>query len=282
MYSEKQHDKDPNLYNGETLDVQHLKNYGKKMYIESYGCQMNFSDSEIVASILGEAGYATTRDLKEADLVLVNTCSIREKAEQTVRNRLEQFNGVKKSNPNLKVGVLGCMAERLKSKFLEEEKIVDLVAGPDAYKDLPNLVKDIEEGRDAVNVILSKEETYGDIRPVRLQSNGVTALVSITRGCDNMCTFCVVPFTRGRERSRDPKSILKEMKDLAEKGYKEVTLLGQNVDSYLWYGGGPKKDFGKASDLQKKTAITFDKLLDMVASKQPKCAYDSQHQIRKI
>ena len=268
MNSEKKHDKNPNLYNGEILDVQDLKNLGKKMYIESYGCQMNFSDSEIVASILGEAGYATTRELKKANLVLLNTCSIREKAEQTVRNRLEQFSGIKKSNPNLKVGVLGCMAERLKSKLLEE-KIVDLVAGPDAYKDLPSLVKEVEEGRDAVNVILSKEETYGDVRPVRLQSNGVTAFVSITRGCDNMCTFCVVPFTRGRERSRDPKSILKEMKDLSGKGYKEVTLLGQNVDSYLWYGGGPKKDFQKASDLQKKTAITFDKLLDMVAREHP-------------
>ena len=268
MNSEKKHDKNPNLYNGEILDVQNLKNLGKKMYIESYGCQMNFSDSEIVASILGEAGYATTREIKKANLVLLNTCSIREKAEQTVRNRLEQFSGIKKSNPNLKVGVLGCMAERLKSKLLEE-KIVDLVAGPDAYKDLPSLVKEVEEGRDAVNVILSKEETYGDVRPVRLQSNGVTAFVSITRGCDNMCTFCVVPFTRGRERSRDPKSILKEMKDLSGKGYKEVTLLGQNVDSYLWYGGGPKKDFQKASDLQKKTAITFDKLLDMVAREHP-------------
>ena len=230
---------------------------------------MNFSDSEIVVSILEEAGFKTTREINEADLVLVNTCSIREKAEQTVRNRLEQFNGIKKNNPNLKVGVLGCMAERLKSKFLEEEKIVDLVVGPDAYKDLPSLVKNVEEGRDAVNVILSNEETYGDIRPVRLQSNGVTAFVSITRGCDNMCTFCVVPFTRGRERSRDPKSILKEIKDLSYKGFKEVTLLGQNVDSYLWYGGGPKKDFRKATDLQKKTAITFDKLLDMVAKDQP-------------
>ena len=269
MYSEKQHDKNPNQYNGEILHFNDFKKHGKKMYIESYGCQMNFSDSEIVASILGEAGYTTTSEPKEANLVLLNTCSIREKAEQTVRNRLEHFRGIKKSNPNLKVGVLGCMAERLKSKFLEEEKIVDLVAGPDAYKDLPSLVKEVEEGRDAVNVILSKEETYGDVRPVRLQSNGVTAFVSITRGCDNMCTFCVVPFTRGRERSRDPKSILKEIKDLYEKGFKEVTLLGQNVDSYLWYGGGPKKDFRKASDLQKKTAITFDKLLDMVAREQP-------------
>ena len=269
MYSETKHEKNPYQFNGEIFNTQDSKRDSKKMYIESYGCQMNFSDSEIVTSILGKAGFTTTNKLAEADLVLINTCSIREKAELTVRKRLEQFNGIKKNNPSLKVGVLGCMAERLKSKFLEEEKIVDLVAGPDAYKDLPNLVRDVEQGSDAVNVILSKEETYGDIRPVRLHSNGVTAFVSITRGCDNMCTFCVVPFTRGRERSRDPKSILKEINDLNESGFKEVTLLGQNVDSYLWYGGGPKKDFIKATDLQKKTAITFDKLLDMVASEQP-------------
>ena len=170
----------------------------------------------------------------------------------------------------MKVGVLGCMAERLKSKFLEEEKIVDLVVGPDAYKDLPNLIKEVDEGRDAVNVILSKDETYGDISPVRLQSNGVSALVSITRGCDNMCTFCVVPFTRGRERSRDPQSILEEIKDLAEKGFKEITLLGQNVDSYLWYGGGLKKDFKNASEIEKATATNFASLLRMVAEKHPK------------
>lgn len=241
----------------------------KKVYLESYGCQMNFSDSEIVASILKEEGYSTTTSLNEADLVLVNTCSIREKAEQTVRKRLENFNSIKKTNPHLKVGVLGCMAERLKSKFLEEEKMVDLVVGPDAYNDLPNLIKEVEAGRDAVNVILSKEETYADISPVRLQTNGVTAFVSITRGCDNMCTFCVVPFTRGRERSRDPKSILNEIHDLSERGYKEVTLLGQNVDSYLWYGGGPKKDFTKASSLQQKTAVHFHQLLEMVAKAQP-------------
>lgn len=210
----------------------------KKLFIESYGCQMNFSDSEIVASILAHQGYDTTQKLEEADLVLVNTCSIRDKAEQTVRKRLEQYNAVKKINPNMKVGVLGCMAERLKSKFLEEEKIVDMVVGPDAYKDLPNLLQEVDEGREAVNVILSKDETYGDVSPVRLGGNGVTAFVSITRGCDNMCTFCVVPFTRGRERSRDPQSIIQEVNDLAENGYKEVTLLGQNVDSYLWYGGG--------------------------------------------
>ena len=262
--------KNPNDFNGEVLQLDsETTTGGKKMFIESYGCQMNFSDSEIVASILSEAGYKTTSQLNDADLILVNTCSIREKAEQTVRNRLEAFQKVKKTNPNVKVGVLGCMAERLKSAFLEEEKIVDLVVGPDAYKDLPNLVAEVEAGRDAVNVILSKEETYGDVQPVRLQSNGVTAFVSITRGCDNMCTFCVVPFTRGRERSRDPKSILEEINTLAESGYKEVTLLGQNVDSYLWYGGGPKKDFTKASALQQKTAVHFHQLLDLVAQAQP-------------
>jgi tRNA-2-methylthio-N6-dimethylallyladenosine synthase len=265
--------KNPNQYNGDILAENNSTSGEKKLYIESYGCQMNFSDSEIVASILSDAGYATTQKIDEADLVLVNTCSIREKAEQTVRNRLEHFNGVKKANPNMKVGVLGCMAERLKSKFLEEEKIVDLVVGPDAYKDLPNLLKEVETGRDAVNVILSKEETYGDISPVRLQTNGVTAFVSITRGCDNMCTFCVVPFTRGRERSRDPKSILSEIDDLAKRGFKEVTLLGQNVDSYLWYGGGPKKEFSRASELQQKTAIHFHQLLDMVAVAQPKMRF---------
>ncbi|MGB5941278.1 MAG: tRNA (N6-isopentenyl adenosine(37)-C2)-methylthiotransferase MiaB [Leeuwenhoekiella sp.] len=242
----------------------------KKLFIESYGCQMNFSDSEIVASILNKEGYNTTNKLEDADLVLVNTCSIREKAEQTVRKRLEKYNAVKKNNPKMKVGVLGCMAERLKSKFLEEEKIVDLVVGPDAYKDLPNLISEVEEGRDAINVILSKEETYGDIAPVRLQSNGVTAFVSITRGCDNMCTFCVVPFTRGRERSRDAQSIIEEVNDLAAKGFKEVTLLGQNVDSYLWYGGGLKKDFDKASPIQQATSVNFAQLLAMVAEAQPK------------
>lgn len=243
----------------------------KKLYIESYGCQMNFNDSEIVASILANEGYNTTDTLEDADLVLVNTCSIRDKAEQTVRKRLEKYNAVKRdSNPNMKVGVLGCMAERIKEKFLEEEKIVDMVVGPDAYKDLPNLLKEVEEGREAVNVILSKEETYADVSPVRLGGNGVTAFVSITRGCDNMCTFCVVPFTRGRERSRDPYSIINEVNDLATKGYKEITLLGQNVDSYLWYGGGLKKDFHKASEMAKATAVDFAQLLDMVAIAQPK------------
>lgn len=241
----------------------------KKMFLESYGCQMNFSDSEIVASILSNEGYNTTSQLEEADLVLLNTCSIREKAEQTVRKRLSQFNAIKRKKPDLVIGVLGCMAERLKTKFLEEEHLVDLVVGPDAYRDLPNLLKNTDDGRNAINVLLSKEETYADISPIRLGGNGVTAFVSITRGCDNMCTFCVVPFTRGRERSRDPYSILKECKELRENGYKEITLLGQNIDSYLWYGGGPKKDFLKASELQRATAINFAQLLNMVAEACP-------------
>ncbi|QYS89673.1 tRNA (N6-isopentenyl adenosine(37)-C2)-methylthiotransferase MiaB [Flavobacterium davisii] len=258
---------------GTSLILEQNQKNKKKMFIESYGCQMNFSDSEIVASILTEQGYNTTQNLEEADLVLVNTCSIRDKAEQTVRKRLEQYNAIKKINPTMKVGVLGCMAERLKEKFLEEEKIVDLVVGPDAYKDIPNLLSEVEEGRDAINVILSKEETYGDIQPVRLNSNGVNAFVSITRGCDNMCTFCVVPFTRGRERSREPQSIIEEIQDLWNKGYKEVTLLGQNVDSYLWYGGGLKKDFVKASEIQKATAVDFAQLLDMCATQYPKMRF---------
>ncbi len=242
----------------------------RNLYIESYGCAMNFSDSEIVASILAEEGFNTTPYLNDADLVLVNTCSIRDKAEQTIRKRLLEYNKVKKARPHLKVGVLGCMAERLKDKLLDEENIVDMVVGPDAYKDLPSLIKEVDSGRDAVNVILSKDETYGDIAPVRLNSNGVTAFVSITRGCDNMCTFCVVPFTRGRERSRDPHSILQEVNELWNKGFKEITLLGQNVDSYLWYGGGLKKDYVKASEMQKATAVDFAQLLDMVAIAQPK------------
>ncbi|MDA9242340.1 tRNA (N6-isopentenyl adenosine(37)-C2)-methylthiotransferase MiaB [Flavobacteriaceae bacterium] len=245
------------------------KEAAKKFFIESYGCQMNFADSEVVASIVSKEGYNSTNDLNEADLILLNTCSIREKAELTVRKRLESFNKLKRKNKNLKVGVLGCMAERLKSKFLDEEKIVDLVVGPDAYKDIPNLLEEINEGRNAVNVILSKEETYGDISPVRLSSNGVTAFVSITRGCDNMCTFCVVPFTRGRERSRDPKSILNEIHDLNKANYKEITLLGQNVDSYLWYGGGLKKDFKNVDEFVKKTSVNFSKLLKLVAESFP-------------
>ena len=258
---------------GTSLALEQNKANAKKLFIESYGCQMNFSDSEVVASILANQGYNTTQNLEEADLVLVNTCSIRDKAEQTVRKRLEAFNAVKKINPTMKVGVLGCMAERLKSKFLEEEKIVDMVVGPDAYKDIPNLLQEIDEGRDAINVILSKDETYGDISPVRLNSNGVTAFVTITRGCDNMCTFCVVPFTRGRERSREPQSIMQEVQDLWEKGFKEVTLLGQNVDSYLWYGGGLKKDFVKATEMQKATAVDFAQLLEMCAVNFPKMRF---------
>lgn len=231
---------------------------------------MNFSDSEVVASILKEKGYELTDNSKEANLILLNTCSIRDKAEQTVRNKLKNFNSLKKENNKLKVGVLGCMAERLKEKFLEEEQIVDLVVGPDSYKDLPNLLNEVQNNQRAVNVILSKSETYGDISPVRIHNNGISAFVSITRGCDNMCTFCVVPFTRGRERSRSPESIIREIQQLAEKGYREVTLLGQNVDSYLWYGGGPKKDFIKASEEQKKNSLRFSQLLDLIATSFPK------------
>ena len=255
---------------GNALVTENIKENTKKLYIESYGCQMNLNDSEIVASILSRQGFNTTSKLHEADLVLVNTCSIREKAELTIRKRLQKYNAVKKINPTMKVGVLGCMAERLKEKFLEEEKIVDLVVGPDAYRDLPNLLEEIDAGRDAINVILSKDETYGDVSPVRLNSNGVSAFVSITRGCDNMCTFCVVPFTRGRERSRDPQSIIKEIQELVDKNYKEITLLGQNVDSFLWFGGGLKKDFKKAPEIAKATAVDFAQLLDLCATTFPK------------
>ena len=251
---------------GEALDRAVKGNSkGRKVYIESYGCQMNFSDSEIVASILEKDGYATTKLLHEADIVFVNTCSIREKAEQTVRKRLKIYNKAKRKNPKMIIGVLGCMAERMKSKLLEEEKLIDLVVGPDAYRDLPNLVSEVDGGRKAVNVILSKEETYGDISPVRLGGNGVTAFVSITRGCDNMCTFCVVPFTRGRERSRDPETILDEVRDLAERGYKEITLLGQNVDSYLWSGGGLKKEFESLNEAEQESSTNFAQLMGKVA-----------------
>ena len=242
---------------------------GRKVYIESYGCQMNFSDSEIVASILEKEGYETTKLMQDADIVFVNTCSIREKAEQTVRKRLSSFHKVKEEKPGMIIGVLGCMAERMKSKLLDEEKLVDIVVGPDAYRDLPQLVNQVDGGRKAVNVILSKEETYGDISPVRLGGNGVTSFVSITRGCDNMCTFCVVPFTRGRERSRDPKTIVNEVRELSANGYKEVTLLGQNVDSYLWYGGGPKKEFEKLSEEEKAQSVNFAQLMEMVAQVDP-------------
>jgi len=233
---------------------------GKKLYLESYGCQMNFSDSEIVASILAKSGYTTTRNAEEASLVLLNTCSIRENAEQKVRNRLNHFNNTKKKNPELLIGVLGCMAERLKAQLLEEEKLVDIVVGPDAYRDLPGLVEEVTDGRKAVNVLLSREETYADINPVRLNSNGVTAFISIMRGCDNMCSFCVVPFTRGRERSRDPESIVHEARYLHQEGYREVTLLGQNVDSYRW--NVTKK--GEVIDPEKKT-VNFAQLMEKVA-----------------
>ena len=239
------------------------KTSDKLLYIESYGCQMNFSDSEIVSSILKKEGFKATNNLTEANLVLINTCSIRDKAEQTVRNRLKVYNSIKKKkNPKMMVGVLGCMAERLKDKLLEEEKLVDIVAGPDSYRSLPKLIDEVHDGRKAINVILSKEETYADISPVKMNSNGVTAFVSIMRGCDNMCSFCVVPFTRGRERSRSPETIVKECKDLFKKGYREVTLLGQNVDSFFWYGGGLKKDFKKSGQ---KEFVNFAKLLEMVA-----------------
>ena len=255
---------------GEGLVLSKKEQTKRRLYIESYGCQMNFSDSEIVASILSKEGFTTTKDITTADLVFVNTCSIREKAEQTVRKRLEFYNSIKKSsNPKMLVGVLGCMAERLKEKFLEEEKLVNIVVGPDAYRDLPNIIKEVEDQKTSVNVLLSLEETYADINPIRLNSNGVTAFVSITRGCDNMCTFCVVPYTRGRERSRDPESIIKECTGLFNNGYREITLLGQNVDSYLWYGGGPKKSFKKASIKAKNKSLNFADLLEKVAQISP-------------
>jgi len=242
----------------------------KRLYIESYGCQMNFSDSEIVASIMKETGFDTTSDFNNADVILLNTCSIREKAEQTVRKRLSQFNQVKKANPELKIGVLGCMAERLKEKLLEEEKLVDLVVGPDAYRDLPNLVSQAEDGQKGINTFLSREETYADISPVRLNSNGVSALISIMRGCDNMCSFCVVPFTRGRERSRDPYSITKEAKELFDQGYREVTLLGQNVDSYKWSSEENNKARLNKKETEVAEVVYFSDLLEMVANVDPK------------
>jgi tRNA-2-methylthio-N6-dimethylallyladenosine synthase len=255
--------------------------YKKRFYIESYGCQMNFADSEIVASILHKEGFGATRNVEEADLIFINTCSIREKAELTVRKRLTEFRKLKEKKKSMLVGVLGCMAERLKSKFLEEEKLVDIVVGPDAYRTLPGLVEEAEGGQKAVNVLLSRDETYADISPVRIDSNGVSAYVSIMRGCNNMCSFCVVPFTRGRERSRDAESIIKECSDLFQQGYKEVTLLGQNVDSY-YYQASPNpskggaldsespKDSSKVDDsgnppLEGREAITFAKLLEKVA-----------------
>ena len=255
----------------ETVVISKGKNNGnsKKLYVESYGCQMNFSDSEIVTSIMEQEGFDTTSDAKEADLILINTCSIRDRAEQTVRKRLNHFNGLKKHKPEVTVGVLGCMAERLKSKLLEEEKIVDLVVGPDAYRDLPNLISKVDDGHKAVNTFLSREETYADISPVRLNSNGVTAFISIMRGCDNMCSFCVVPFTRGRERSRDPESIVNEAKDLFAKGYREVTLLGQNVDSYKWSPNSELKGKAQIEKANEQSIVNFAELLEMVAEVSP-------------
>lgn len=241
----------------------------KKLYIESYGCQMNFSDSEIVTSIMEKQGFDTTQDLKEADVIFLNTCSIRDKAEQTIRRRLSQFKSIKASKPEVTIGILGCMAERLKTKLLEEEKIVDLVAGPDAYRDIPNLLQDVEGGQKAVNTFLSREETYADISPVRLNSNGVTAFISIMRGCDNMCSFCVVPFTRGRERSRDPHSIVAEATALFNQGYREVTLLGQNVDSYKW---SDEHGLSSKAQIEKNGTgnfLSFARLLEMVAKVHP-------------
>lgn len=249
----------------------------KRLYIESYGCQMNFADSEIVAAVMRNAGFATTSSAEEADLIFLNTCAIRDNAEQKVRNRLKHLTGLKRQKPELLVGMLGCMAERLKTKLLEEEKVVDIVAGPDAYRDIPKLVEEAESGQKAVNVFLSREETYADISPIRLNSNGVTAFVSIMRGCDNMCSFCVVPFTRGRERSRDPHSIVREAQELFEQGYREVTLLGQNVDSYKWHvaeGLGQRVESGENQLPHSLTAVpsaptTFANLLEMVAQIHP-------------
>jgi tRNA-2-methylthio-N6-dimethylallyladenosine synthase len=249
----------------------------KRLYIESYGCQMNFADSEIVAAVMRNAGFATTSSADEADLIFLNTCAIRDNAEQKVRHRLKHLNALKRQKPELLVGMLGCMAERLKTKLLEEEKVVDIVAGPDAYRDIPKLVEEAESGQKAVNVFLSREETYADISPIRLNSNGVTAFVSIMRGCDNMCSFCVVPFTRGRERSRDPHSIVREAQDLFDRGYREVTLLGQNVDSYKWQmaeGAGHGEQADSATSPLSITPIpaaptTFANLLEMVAQIHP-------------
>lgn len=246
-----------------------VKADARKLYIESYGCAMNFADSEIVASILSETGFETTGDYHQADVIFINTCSIRENAETRVRNRLSQFGVEKRRNPKLIVGVLGCMAERLKSKFLEEERLVDVVVGPDAYRDLPNLIEQVESGHKAVNVLLSREETYADISPVRLNSNGITAFISITRGCNNMCSFCVVPFTRGRERSRDAHSIIEEAKALFEAGYREVTLLGQNVDSYTWTSedGAETVNFAQ---LLEQTALVSPELRVRFSTSHPK------------
>lgn len=267
----------------ELLQEVHIEKKGikaRKFYIESYGCAMNFSDSEIIAGIMQDKGYENTQDEFDADVIFLNTCAIRENAEQKIRDRLKHLRGNKKKNRDLVIGVLGCMAERLKDKLLEQEKLVDVVAGPDSYRELPMLVAEVaEEGNKAINVLLSREETYGDLNPVRLNSNGVSAFISIMRGCDNMCSFCVVPFTRGRERSRDPQSILKEAMELAESGYKEITLLGQNVDSYLWFGGGPKKEFKSLSQEEKISSVNFAALLELCAKAVPgmRIRYSTSH-----
>lgn len=254
---------EPLIKESGSSSIQHSKHTGKKLFLESYGCQMNFADSEIVASILIDKGFTTTQNFLEADIIFVNTCAIRENAESRVKQRLQDYKKIKQRNPDALIGVLGCMAERLKTQFLEEEKLVDLVVGPDAYRDLPHLIETAESGQKAVNVLLSKEETYADISPLRLDKNGVSAFISIMRGCDNMCSFCVVPFTRGRERSRNPESILKEVREAFDAGYREVTLLGQNVDSYIWAGGGLKKEI--LTEEQKADAVTFANLLEQVA-----------------
>jgi tRNA-2-methylthio-N6-dimethylallyladenosine synthase len=244
----------------------------KRLFIESYGCQMNFADSEIVAAVMRNANFATTNQEEIADVVFLNTCAIRDNAEQKVRNRLVHLNALKKKRPGMIIGVLGCMAERLKTKFLEEEKMLDIVAGPDSYRDLPRLVEEAETGQKAVNVFLSREETYADIAPVRLNSNGITAYISIMRGCDNMCSFCVVPYTRGRERSRDPFSIVEEARQLFNEGYKEVTLLGQNVDSYKYSPPAPNGGVSISSNNQvalPSGAVNFAQLLEMVALVSP-------------
>lgn len=258
---------------------QSIKTNTRKLYIESYGCAMNFSDSEIIASIMGEHGFETAQDAAEADVIFLNTCAIRDNAEQRIRERLKHLRGNKKRNKHLIIGVLGCMAERLKEKLLEEEQLVDVVAGPDSYRDLPALVAEVDDGGRAMNVLLSREETYGDVNPVRLNSNGVNAFISIMRGCDNMCSFCVVPFTRGRERSRDPESIVKEAQNLQYQGYKEIILLGQNVDSYLWFGGGPKKEFKRLSVEEQDRSIDFADLLKLTALSVPgmRIRYSTSH-----
>ena len=243
---------------GEVLYHQNLTSASRKFYIESYGCAMNFSDSEIVASILAEDGFGPTKIMEEADLILVNTCSIREKAEDTVRNRLRVFNALKLKKPDMMIGVLGCMAERLKAKLLEQEKLVDIVVGPDAYRDLPNLLAKVDDGEKGINVLLSREETYSDISPLRLDSNGIVGFISIMRGCDNMCSFCVVPFTRGRERSRDAYSIVAEATDLFQRGFREVTLLGQNVDSYKWTNPDTQEHVNFAQVLERVAQVHPD------------------------